>query len=88
MEMTLPYSTTGMSLHLDDDLDVEILESSISAMPKSDKSEDEIVVEAMNNPIGSSRLSQLAKGKKRIVIICSDHTRPVPSKHIIPFMLK
>ena len=88
MEMTLPYSTTGMSLHLDDDLDVEILESSISAMPKSDKSEDEIVVEAMNNPIGSSRLSQLAKGKKKIVIICSDHTRPVPSKHIIPFMLK
>mgnify|MGYP000568404741 CR=1 FL=1 len=31
---------------------------------------------------------ELAKGKENVVIICSDHTRPVPSKHIIPFMLK
>ena len=75
-------------LHLDDELDYEILESSIESMPKSGKTEDQIVAEAMENPIGSPRLSQLSEGKERIVIICSDHTRPVPSKHIIPFMLK
>ena len=77
-----------MMLHLDDELDYEILESSIESMPKSGKTEDQIVAEAMENPIGSPRLSQLSEGKERIVIICSDHTRPVPSKHIIPFMLK
>ena len=75
-------------LHLDDELDYEILESSIESMPKSGKTEDQIVAEAMENPIGSPRLSQLSEGKERIVIICSDRTRPVPSKHIIPFMLK
>lgn len=77
-----------MMLHLDETLDYEILESSIQSMPKSQKTEDEIVLEAMASPVGSPRLSELAVGKQKVTIICSDHTRPVPSKHIIPFMLK
>ena len=47
----------------------------------------ELVRAAMVAPIGSPRLCELAKGKKKIVIIASDHTRPVPSKIIIPPML-
>ena len=77
-----------MLLHLDEKLDYEILESSIASMPKGEKTEDEIVQEAMEHPIGSPRLSELAAGKQKVVIICSDHTRPVPSRHIIPFMLR
>ena len=42
----------------------------------------------MENPVGTSRLCELAKGKKNIVIIASDHTRPVPSRLIIPPMLE
>lgn len=41
----------------------------------------------MAAPMGSPRLAELAKGKKTATIIVSDHTRPVPSKHILPFML-
>jgi nickel-dependent lactate racemase len=37
-----------------------------------------IVREALDNPIGSKKLSELAVGKKKIVIITSDHTRAVP----------
>ncbi len=48
---------------------------------------EELVKAAMASPIGSHRLCELAKGKKKIVIIASDHTRPVPSKVIIPSML-
>ncbi len=88
MTIKLPFSTTGMDLELADSLDYEILESAIATMPKPDKSEDELVLEAMADPIGSPRLSELSKGKNKVVIICSDHTRPVPSKHIIPFMLR
>lgn len=47
-----------------------------------------LVRNAMAEPIGSKRLSELARGKKNIVIIASDHTRPVPSKVIIPPMLE
>ena len=48
----------------------------------------ELVRKALDNPIGSKKLSELAKGKKKVVIIASDHTRPVPSKVIIPPMLR
>jgi nickel-dependent lactate racemase len=47
----------------------------------------QIVAAAMAQPIGSAPLHQLAAGKKSAVIIISDHTRPVPSRDIIPLML-
>ena len=40
----------------------------------------------MEHPIDSPRLSELARGKKNCVIIISDHTRPVPSRDILPNM--
>ena len=43
---------------------------------------------ALAYPIGSAPLSMLAKRAKNCVIICSDHTRPVPSRFIIPAMLE
>ncbi len=52
------------------------------------KSQEELVKEALENPVGSPRLCELAKGKKKIVLIASDHTRPVPSKVIVPQMLQ
>ena len=48
----------------------------------------ELVKQAMENPVGSPKLSELAVGKKNVVIIASDHTRPVPSKVIMPEMLE
>jgi len=52
------------------------------------KSPIELVRQAMSAPIGTEPLSVLAKDKGKIVIIASDHTRPVPSKVIIPPMLE
>ena len=49
---------------------------------------EELVKAAMEAPVGSKKLSELAKGKEKVVIIASDHTRPVPSKVIIPEMLR
>jgi len=43
---------------------------------------------ALENPIGSKRLCELAKPVRNCVIICSDHTRPVPSRYLIPAMLE
>jgi hypothetical protein len=47
----------------------------------------QLVREAMENPIGSLRLRELARGKKTCTLIVSDHTRPVPSRDILPPML-
>lgn len=48
--------------------------------------ESELVQNALENPIGTERLSVLARGKKNIVLLASDHTRPVPSKIIFPLL--
>lgn len=48
--------------------------------------EDE-VIRAIQNPIGSERLSKLYKKGKKVVIITSDITRPVPSKYIVPHII-
>ena len=48
----------------------------------------ELVREAMKKPYGGKTLYELARGKKKVVIIASDHTRPGPSRAIIPPMLE
>lgn len=47
----------------------------------------QLVLDALANPVESPRLSELAAGKKKVVLIASDHTRPVPSRIIVPAML-
>ena len=54
---------------------------------KAEFDSETLVKHALAAPVDSPLLSELAKGKNRVVIIASDHTRPVPSKVIIPAML-
>ncbi len=79
------YEKTTMDLEVPDD--TPVLTSGVDRLA-SDKDGIDIVREAMENPINSPKLSELAKGKPDCVIIISDHTRPVPSKDILPNMLR
>ncbi|MGL4547635.1 nickel-dependent lactate racemase [Eubacterium aggregans] len=83
----MPYGSTRLSLNLADEQIAGVLESNITDL-KAEGSEDDIVVAAMAAPFGGKTLKEMAQGKKDATIIISDHTRLVPSKHIIPFMLK
>lgn len=87
MKVSIPFGKEFISAEIDKTRIDSILESSLDSYVPC-KGEYELVREAMENPIGSPRLSELAKGKKNIVLIASDHTRPVPSKIIIPLMLE
>lgn len=78
----IPYGKTTIEL---DETGMNVLCSKIGEL-KAEGSGFEIVKKAMETPIDSPRLSELAKGKKTCVIIISDHTRPVPSKDILPNM--
>ena len=53
----------------------------------SPTSEEQIVRRALETPIGQRRLCELARGKKRVTVITSDHTRPVPSRLTLPILL-
>ena len=87
LEITFPYGKEKIKYAFKEEEVAGVLTSSIEEYePKA--GEVELVKEAMASPIGSPKLSELAKGKKNITIIASDHTRPVPSKIIMPLMLE
>jgi len=43
---------------------------------------------SLANPIGSRRLSEIARGRKRMLVLTSDHTRPMPSRLTMPLLLE
>ena len=47
-----------------------------------------LIREALSHPIGSGCLRDLAYGKQRILVITSDHTRPLPSRVTLPLLLE
>ncbi len=85
-EILFPYGKKKLSYRFAPEELLGVLTSSIEEY-KPELDGEELVKKALEAPIGSERLSVLAKGKEKIVIIASDHTRPVPSKVIIPAML-
>lgn len=82
-----PYGKTKLSYSFEEDTLAGVLTSAIGDYTPT-YSPETLVKNALENPIGTPRLRELARGKKNIVIIASDHTRPVPSKVIIPAMLE
>lgn len=85
-EFLLPYGKEKLNLQVEEEHLAGVLLSELHSY-KPAKSGSELVQEALENPIGSPRLCDMAVGKKNIVIISSDHTRPVPSHIIMPLLL-
>ncbi len=85
-EILFSYGNGKMKGQFDNDRLIGVLESQLHNYIPSD-SEENLVKNALSSPIGSEPLCNMAKNKQNIVIIASDHTRPVPSKTIMPMML-
>ena len=81
----LPYGKEFIEKEVDDK--VFVLESAAHTY-KAPKSQEDLVRDALENPIDSEKLRDLAKGKNKITLITSDHTRPVPSAITLPILLE
>jgi len=82
----LPYGKEYLSVTIPENRLCGVLTSGLhDYRPEADGAE--LIRRALAAPIGSAPLCKLAEGKKKVVIIASDHTRPVPSRLIIPPML-
>lgn len=86
-EFELPYDKKTLKLHLDECNFAGLLEGSQSTYP-APEDQAAFIAKSLDEPIGSPRLEELAAGKRDVVIICSDHTRPIPSKVITPMLLE
>ncbi|MFT9189810.1 MAG: nickel-dependent lactate racemase [Liquorilactobacillus sp.] len=87
VEVKLPYDRGTITAKIDENNFAGSLVSE-AATYHAKYSEQELVERSLDSPIASLKLEELAKGKKDIVIISSDHTRPVPSKIITPILLR
>jgi nickel-dependent lactate racemase len=55
---------------------------------EEDFDEGDEIRRALENPIGTRRLRDLASNEERIVIVTSDLTRPCPSARLLPYILR
>lgn len=83
----IPYYRGTMDLHIEDARLKAVVNSQIHSYNPG-RSQEEIIQDALRNPIGSPTLETLARGKRRVTLITSDHTRAVPSKLTLPFLLE
>lgn len=83
----VPYYKGHMELHISEkNLKAVVTAGGDTFDPG--KSETELVREALEHPIGTPKLRKLAKGKNRVTLITSDHTRAVPSRLTLPILLE
>ena len=83
----IPYYKDHLTLELSDDRVAGVLTSKTEEYNPG-LSQEELVRNALANPVASKKLEELVLGKKHVVIISSDHTRPVPSHITMPILLE
>lgn len=84
--VSFPYGKTVQTVDIPSHRLRGVLQSDMHTYHPAE-SESELVRQAMAHPVGTPCLRDMAVGKRKVVIIASDHTRPVPSKIIMPQML-
>jgi nickel-dependent lactate racemase len=60
---------------------------SLCRMNGNSEIDEKKIVESIHNPIGTERISELAQGKEKVVIVVDDMTRTTPIYKIMPYIL-
>lgn len=85
--IALPYHTSFVEVHVDEKNLKKVICARTDECQK-EESEAELVKNALESPFGTPRLRELAKGKRKVTLVTSDHTRSVPSKITLPILLQ
>ncbi len=65
----------------------ELTECRMAGHDKPALTDDEMR-EALGNPYGTPRLSEIARGKKEVCIVFDDIPKPTPTSRVVPFVLE
>lgn len=85
MQISLGYGKQTLYLDIDDNNIIGILKPNNVVIENMGEQE---VSRAMIQPIGCPRLKDIVKKGEKVAIITSDITRPMPSKTVLPLVLK
>ena len=86
-EIKIPYGREHLTLNVAPERLKAVLEPETQS-GKVVQTEQEIVRQALTAPIESKRLADLAAKSHRVLVITSDHTRPLPSAITLPLFLE
>lgn len=86
MRIRIPYHKSYKVLDIKEDELNGVLASRLDGY-KPEMSQEEMVIEALRRPIDSRPLFDLAKEAGNVLIITSDHTRPLPSAITLPAII-
>lgn len=88
MHFDIPYDAATLPLEVDEKrLKAVLALKAECAVPPTVQEQTQTVLKALGHPIGAPGLDALSAGKQRVLVITSDHTRPVPSKITMPLLL-
>ena len=85
MLVDFAFGKTGLPVELPSGYDYRLLEAR-SARPVPN--ENEAISAALDSPVGTKPLKDLAAGKQTAAISVCDITRPVPNRLILPHVLE
>src|SRR5512140_1736239 len=84
MKTTFAFGKSGLEVQVPDTYNCAVLESRY-VKPIVDP--NAALQQALDHPLASAPLGDLAKGKKRVVIVVCDITRPAPNPITLPPLL-
>jgi lactate racemase len=82
MQITFPYPDTYMDIPEANLMGIYALPDVMAA-----DSEHDVVQQALERPIGTPRLREMARGRKFALIVCDDVSRPTPAYKVVPAVL-
>ncbi len=85
MRIELAFGKTGVEVELPEGFQYRVLEAR-SAVPLADQAG--AIEAALDAPIGTAPLSELARGKRSAAISVCDITRPTPNRLVLPPLLR
>lgn len=86
MNLQIPFGKGFQELEIDEKNLIMVAEAPLKMEAAYDELEE--LKRGFANPIGTSRLSELAKEGQKVAIAVSDYTRSTPTKKILAFVLE
>ncbi len=85
MKLQIGFGSCPQTVELPDENVLDVLYPEGISAPGDSAQE---VARALSRPIGTPPLRELARGKRKIAIVTSDITRPMPSRDVLPAVLE
>ena len=85
MNVSLPYGTTYLNVSIPDRTTCDIIKTNEILAPDSP---NQLIEQALQHPLGTQPLHDIATSGDTVAIVVDDYTRPCPTKTLLPPVLK